>query len=436
MTELHVNELLRKYKSTRNAAIRDKIVLQYTNLVESVARRFSGASEPVEDLIQEGYIGLLTAIEGYNAAKGVKFSTYATHFVIGQIKHCLRDRGKIIKEPAWLQELNQKVARAVESLSQDLGRAPTNAEVAKLMGMTEEAITDLLTTREVFKVASLDGGERDEDSPASYDMDRVKADRQVEFQISVEDKLVLQTALERLKQLEQTVVSEFYFSGRNQTEIARSLGISCNYVSHILRNSTKKLRKILTTDELREAQMELTLMKRRLEEQAAVIEECTVVDPQTRLYNRRYFSTRLEEEVSRASRHQHPVAVLLVRLEGHSLVSRAYGTIRSEEALRQAASLIQGNVRRVDIVARYDREVFGLILPHTGAQVAVVQARLQETLARWLSESGLAAGRAPITLALGTSWYPGEAGSAADLAVMAERRLEACRTSRPLMAAA
>src|SRR5438067_450635 len=147
LSESEVNLLLREYRETRSQEIRDQIVIQYTNLVESIARRFAGSAEPTEDLVQEGFIGLITAVDGYDPDKGVKFSTYATHFVIGQIKHCLRDRGKIIKEPAWLQELNQKVTRVVESLSQELGRMPTHAEIAKLMGMTEESITDLLTTR-------------------------------------------------------------------------------------------------------------------------------------------------------------------------------------------------------------------------------------------------------------------------------------------------
>lgn len=96
LSEEQINKLLAKYTATKDTKIRDKVVLQYKNLVESIARRFSGSGEPLEDLIQEGYIGLITATDLYDAKKGVKFSTYATHFIIGQIKHALRDRGKII----------------------------------------------------------------------------------------------------------------------------------------------------------------------------------------------------------------------------------------------------------------------------------------------------------------------------------------------------
>src|ERR1041385_1431591 len=285
LTDQDINHLLRNYRCSRRQEIRDQIVMQYTNLVESVALRFSGSVEPTEDLVQEGYIGLITAVDGYNPDKGVKFSTYATHFVIGQIKHCLRDRGKIIKEPAWLQELNQKVTKVVESLSQEIGRPPTNGEIAKLMGMQEEAIADLMTSREVFKVASLDGGsEQDDETSSTYDIDRMKADKAVHFQLPVEEKLVLETAMQKLKELEQTVVQEFYYRDKNQTEIARNMGISCNYVSHILRNSTKKLKKILVTDEIKESQMAMSLVRRRPDSVQAAAAEQSVVDNQTRLY--------------------------------------------------------------------------------------------------------------------------------------------------------
>jgi RNA polymerase sigma-B factor len=412
MTDQEVHDLLREYKLTRRQAIRDRIVMQYANLVESIARRFAGAAEPIEDLAQEGYIGLITAVDGYDASKGVKFSTYATHFIIGQIKHHLRDRGKIIKEPAWLQELNQKVTKVVESLSQELGRPPTNGEIAKLMGMQEESIADLMTSREVFKVASLDGGtEQDDDTASSYDIDRVKADKAVHFQLPVEEKLVLETAMRKLKELEQAVVQEFYYRDKNQTEIARNMGISCNYVSHILRNSTKKLRKILVTDEIKDAQMAMSLVRQRANSGSSASDELTVVDSLTRLYNRRYFDSRLEEELSRASRYEFPVSVLLVELQGYERVGRAYGTLRAEETLRTAAELIRSVVRKADIVTRFDECAFGLVLPHTGQTVTVVASRLVEALGPWMLEQGHLAGRAPLQLNMGWSTYPDDTGS-------------------------
>ncbi|MGB9619955.1 MAG: sigma-70 family RNA polymerase sigma factor, partial [Armatimonadota bacterium] len=111
LTDEQIQERLARYAGCRDRKIRDEIVLQYANLVEGIARRFLGACEPLDDLVQEGYVGLIRSVDKYDVNMGVKFSTYATHFIIGEIKHYLRDKGKMIKEPAWLQELNQRMSR-------------------------------------------------------------------------------------------------------------------------------------------------------------------------------------------------------------------------------------------------------------------------------------------------------------------------------------
>jgi RNA polymerase sigma-B factor len=262
LTEEQIQGILARHLATRDVKLRDQIVLQYKQLVESIARRFAGSGESIDDLVQEGYIGLLTATDLYDVGKGVKFSTYATHFIIGQIKHALRDKGKIIKEPAWLQELNSRMTRIIEGLSQELGRQPTCVEIGREMHLPEETVAELLTTREVFKVTSLDS-EQDESSTSGSEIDKVSDDKCTTFQLPVEDKIVLEMGMNKLKLIEQKVIQEFYYTGLSQTEIAKKLGISCNYVSHILRNGTKKLRRILTTDEIREVQMQLQLASRR-----------------------------------------------------------------------------------------------------------------------------------------------------------------------------
>lgn len=424
-SEEGVLQLLLEYRATRESDLRDRIVMQYSNLVESIARRFSGAAEPVEDLMQEGYIGLITAIDLYDPSKNVKFSTYATHFIIGQIKHCLRDRGKIIKEPAWLQELNQRITRVVEALAQQIGRQPSNQEIAQVMGMTEEDVAELMMTREVFKVTSIDGGPDNDDSDGSaLDMDRQRGvDVAVTYQLSIEDRIVLDTAVQKLKELEQRVVTEFYFKDLNQTEIARNLGISCNYVSHILRNSTKKLRKILVTDELRDAQRNVALLRKRVEEQQQFIEHHVVVDPLTRLYNRVYFESRLEEELSRASRQGYEVSALFVQIEGVADFLRAHGTLKHEEALQHSAELIRRAVRRVDIVTRYAEDTFALILPHTGRNAQIVQTRLAATLTQWLTEKGWNQGRTPLVLRIGYALYPQDATLGKELTELALSQL-------------
>ena len=437
LSEAEVQTLLQEYRASGDPAVRDRIVMQFTNLVESIARRFAGAAEPVEDLVQEGFIGLITAVDGYDASKGVKFSTYATHFVIGQIKHCLRDRGKIIKEPAWLQELNQRVTRAIECLSQELGRNPTHGEIGAAVGLSEEAVADLLTTREVFKVGSLDGGsDSTSDQAGAYDVDRAMPAKVIECDVPIEEKVVLEGALKKLKDLEQGVVYAFYYKGRNQTEIARELGISCNYVSHILRNATRKMRKILVSDELKEAQTELALARRRLAEQARALEETAVVDNLTRLYNGKYFGTRLDEELCRAGRHQYSVAVLLIELSGYESFTRAVGTLKAEETMRRTADTIRATVRRSDIVTRYGTQTFGLILPYTDRNVTVVANRVCRAVAEWLEQNGCTRGKAPIVLRYGYAFFPEMATGAEALADRAASSMEPFADESTIAAAA
>lgn len=418
-------ELLHAYRKTRRAELKDQIVLRYASLVESVARRYSGTMEPIEDLAQEGYIGLITAVDLYDPTKQVKFSTYATHFIIGQIKHYLRDRGKIIKEPAWLQELNQRVSRSIESLTQELGRPPSHGEVAHVMGMPEENVAELMTTREVFKVGSIHGTTDQEDDTSAVDMERKsQSDVAVSFQLPVEDRIVLEAAMDKLKELEQTVVFAFYFQDRSQTEIARELNISCNYVSHILRNSTKKLKKILATDEVRDARIKAEQNRTNSEQKEPAGQ--TIVDPLTRLYNRRYYENRLEEELSRASRTNVALSVLSVQLLGWQAYVRTNGTLKTDEVMISIAGTLKQTLRRVDIVTRYTDDTFGVILPFTGEYAPAVAARVEQAIAASLRTLGVHWGKTPLAVVCGWAVSPSEHRQATELTQRAiERCLEA-----------
>src|SRR5687768_17830225 len=130
--------LVVRYLQDPHPDLKDLIMVQYSNLVERVARRFSGL-EQFDDLCQVGYIGLLNALSKFDPEAGVRFNTYATYLVAGEIKHYLRDRSQTIRQPAWLQELRHKVNRSVSVLTQSLGRVPTNREIAEELGVSETA---------------------------------------------------------------------------------------------------------------------------------------------------------------------------------------------------------------------------------------------------------------------------------------------------------
>lgn len=423
-SEDEILPMLLSYRANPKESIRERIVLQFTNLVESIARRFSGSAEPFEDLVQEGYIGLITAIDLYDPSKNVKFSTYATHFVIGQIKHHLRDRGKIIKEPAWLQELNQRVSRVRDALTNQLNRLPSNLEIAKTMDMTEDAISELLMTREVFKVISIDHcQEANDDNFAVVDMERQQAsDVAMTFQLPVEERIVLETALKKLKDLEQKVIIKFYYNHLNQAEIARQLGLSSNYVSHILRNSTRKLKKILTTDDLQEAQLRLASMRGKSDVKSVEMEPRVQVDSLTRLYNRYYFENRLEEEALWASREGDEVSILFISIGDIRGFSNRCGTLRADEVVQGVVQTITSSVRRSDILTRFNENTFALILPHTGQNAVVVKDRLYRTLGEWFESVRTNIAEYPLLLNIGVAVYAVDASTAKELIAIASER--------------
>ncbi len=357
------------------AAAREALILQFRPLVQKQARQFFSGAVPFDDLVQEGFLGLMHAVDQYDPTRGAKLITYATHHIDGHLRHFLRDRVQIIKEPAWLQEMAQRVRREAESLTHELGRAPTDAELAHAMGLAEAEIARINATRATFAVASLDEARETGSQSAQVAESNTEA---AAAALPLEDKIVLESALVRLKEIERKVLYSFYYEDRTQTEIARELGVSNNYISHILKNSARKLQQMFRSDAVREAALQHEQRRRRLvahgpaalqEEDAAVAP--TVVDPVTGLYTNLYFEARLDEELSRALRHQLEL----------SLIRVSVGEDTPEAALFvQIAQTVQGCMRRSDLLARAGTREIAALLPYTGATHDIVVGRLHERL--------------------------------------------------------
>src|SRR6187200_1831233 len=119
------------------SAHRDDLVRLHLPLVEHFARRFLNRGEPLDDLLQVGTIGLIKAIDRFDLGRGVEFSTYATPTIVGEIKRHFRDKGWAVRVPRRLQELKLSLTKAISELAQKEGRAPTVAELASYLKMTE-----------------------------------------------------------------------------------------------------------------------------------------------------------------------------------------------------------------------------------------------------------------------------------------------------------
>ena len=215
--------LVLRYLEDPRPELKDMIMVTYSGLVERTARKFSGI-DAFEDLVQVGYIGLLNALAKYDATAGVRFNTYATYLVAGEIKHFLRDKSQTIRQPAWLQELRHRVNKAAAGLQTELGRAPTEREIADTLGVSESSVHEVIVTQDLLRVGSLDSMNDAEDDGES-EVDKIDAAQFSPEQLSVEDRVVLEDAMSQLRDLEKEVLSMFHFEALSQTEIASKLDI-------------------------------------------------------------------------------------------------------------------------------------------------------------------------------------------------------------------
>ncbi|MBL8047050.1 MAG: sigma-70 family RNA polymerase sigma factor [Chthonomonas sp.] len=393
--------LVLRYLERPRPELQDLILVQYSPLVERIARRFSGL-EAQEDLVQVGFVGLLNALSKYNPEAGVRFNTYATHLVAGEMKHYLRDRSQTIRQPAWLQELRHKVNKAVGILQAEHGRQPTVEEIATAVGITASAVEEVFQTQDMLKLASLDQSQGEDDNGA--EVDQLDSGDFCKEQLSVEDRVLLESAMQQLRDVERDVLTLFHFDALNQTEIAHRLGISCNYVSHILRQSLGKLRRILTAENDKEV---------RLRKQVDSFPDDNTVDPLTGAYSETYFFTRLQEECHRASSMEGQMGLLRFEFDGLDLLGSYYGQASVEDFLMDVADFFKENVRRIDVVCRVGKTGFGVVLCGTALTAEVIGLRLNELMHDWLATRQAPSG--PVKVVLGSATFPTDGQAARKL---------------------
>jgi RNA polymerase sigma-B factor len=231
------------------AALRDRLVLAHTPLVDHCARSFVATGEPIEDLVQEGYIGLIKAVDRFDPDKGVRFSTYACHLIAGEMRHYLRDLGKLIHEPGWHGQLRARVVRQGDALAQKLGRVAEVDEIARALDMQPQIVRAVLDTHNVLAVESLDAPTGDADEGGRPGHEERAAPDVEPHTTHVENHLMLDAAMPRLRELEQRAIKLFYYQERSKTEIARELKISVNYASYLVKRGLESLRRAIEEHE-------------------------------------------------------------------------------------------------------------------------------------------------------------------------------------------
>ncbi|UMG91949.1 RNA polymerase sigma factor SigF [Nocardioides sp. TF02-7] len=224
---------------------REELVANNLPLVEHCARRFRNRGEPFEDLVQVGTIGLIKAVDRFDIARGVEFSTYATPTIIGEIKRHFRDKGWAIRVPRRLQELRMQIASATAELTQTLGRSPTPREIAEAVGCSVEEIVEGIESSNAYATLSLDAGDDSEDGGQSM-LDAIGVDDAGLAHVEIRESV--KPLLESLPPREKKILLLRFFKNMTQSQIAAEIGVSQMHVSRLLSRTLEQLRTSLETD--------------------------------------------------------------------------------------------------------------------------------------------------------------------------------------------
>ena len=236
LNELSDNALLAKVRALPRdnelrAAACEILVERYQRLVRSCVRQYRGSPEPTEDLMQVGYVGLLKAINNYDPEVGDSLSAYAQPCVSGEIKRHFRDKRWQIHVRRSAQELLLELRKATEELTQQLGRAPGEAELAERLGVSQDDMQEARQADLVFSTYSLDAPLSDRDDPAMLADVLGDDDPGVAHTIDME---AISAHWEELPEREQRILIMRFYGNLTQTEIGERLGISQMHVSRLL----------------------------------------------------------------------------------------------------------------------------------------------------------------------------------------------------------
>jgi RNA polymerase sigma-B factor len=225
--------------AARRDELRAALVQMHAAMVQRIARRYAHRGEPLEDLAQVAYLGLVNAINKFDARRGGQFFGYAYPMVLGEVRRYFRDRTWGIRVSRRIQELRPRLQRATQAFVQAHGRSPTPRELAGILGVDPEDVTDALIAWESYRPLSLDGT-GDGDTETSPLADRLGAeDAALQH---VVDGAALHSLLAELPKRERTIVLLRFFGNKTQSQIAEELGISQMHVSRLLAATLRRLR--------------------------------------------------------------------------------------------------------------------------------------------------------------------------------------------------
>ncbi len=231
-------ELFARYRETGDQAIRNEIAEKYLYIAAVLAKKFVGRGVEYDDLYQVAALALVKGIDRYDERKDVKFSTFITPTVTGEIKNYFRDRSRLVHLPRKVAELRVSIKKTAEDFLTETGRKPTAKELSERLGVSEE---EIVRASEAGGAVSLDRPMDGTEGMSFYDVIPAEED---DFD-KIETRDAVRSALASLSEQERKLVSYRFGRELSQMETARHMGVSQMYVSRMERKVLEKLKENL-----------------------------------------------------------------------------------------------------------------------------------------------------------------------------------------------
>ena len=233
-------ELWSRFTEHRDQAARAELVELYMPLARRMASRYAGVSEPYDDLLQVASLGLLNAVDRFDASRGTPFAGFAKPTILGELKRYFRDKVWTVRVPRSVHDRMGEVEKASEKLTLEHGRPPSIEQLAGEVGIEAAEVLEVLEAQRNRKPLSLDAppvGEDPEDASGSEWVGRADGNYDL-----VEDRIAMESVLPVLGEREREVLRLRFAEELPQTEIAVRVGCSQMHISRLLRRSLDKLR--------------------------------------------------------------------------------------------------------------------------------------------------------------------------------------------------
>ena len=226
---LDLEEAVVAYRNDRSEENLKQVIMAGKPLVYHFANIYSG-NRYSEDLIQAGYEGLLKALKRFDPGRGVRFVTFASHYIMGEIRHQLRREASFDRQ-GWVADIQSRIYRVMDDLLQKTGEPPSLEEIAEAVNIRKEGVIQALQAGRV--------------SLETLDLNQFKHLYYENFKLPIEDQIAVRQALKRLNDMQRRVIYLIFYRDLTQQQVAKKMGIGQRKVSRLMHRGLQSMAEYL-----------------------------------------------------------------------------------------------------------------------------------------------------------------------------------------------